>query len=127
MVGSRRWPLGTRSRASDPPVDDDAEAADGPLTVTVLPGFNSQRPNVWIRSTGATEVTDLLVTHELATGAAVAVDTPSSRLLPGEACVLTLGEPGGSVLVAARGMGDASAPEITIAAAVPVPRVDRHD
>ena len=110
---------GTKA-ADDPAVT--ATMAQSAVGVTVVPGFNSPRPNVWIRNEGTTEITDLLVTHTPRSGAPVPVPAPSQRLLPGEACVVALGDHAdGEVLVSGTARPGSGKPvEVEAGASVPV-------
>ncbi len=104
--------------------EDSADAArpvGSAIVVTVVPGFNSPAPNVWIRNDGGIEITDLVVRHVPTSGKPSVVETPSQRLLPGEACVVGLGEDAdGEVLVAGAAHREGEEP-VAVEAAATVP------
>jgi hypothetical protein len=107
---------------------DTADAVPPPesaVAVTVVPGFDSPAPKVWIRNDGASEITDLVVTHEPSTGEPAVLEAPSPRLLPGEACVVALGEGAdGKVLVAGTARREGEEPlAVEAVAAVPAAAV----
>ena len=134
-VGPRRWQRSTKParRSEGSERDGTAPVNAGPaaeaavsgadetgVAVTVVPGFHSPRPNVWIRNLGPVEVVDLQVTHEPRAGGSVAVGAPSPRLLQGEACVVTLPEAAdGEVRVAGRRADGGSSTEFAVSAVVP--------
>ncbi|GAB3047740.1 hypothetical protein GCM10027053_02070 [Intrasporangium mesophilum] len=124
--------LGPEVPTGDTPEVAAGDAADGAaggdrpaesaIVVTVVPGFNSPAPRVWIRNDGGSEVTDLVVTHAPRSGEPVVLDTPSHRLLPGEACVVALGEGAdGEVRVAGSARREGAEP-MAVEAAATVPR-----
>ena len=92
------------------------------MVLVVLPGTSGLPRQALLRNPGAREVSDLAVTNVRGTGETVSLDVPSSRLLPGEACVLALDDrASGEVSVTGKVQVEGGQPaDFTITATVPV-------
>jgi hypothetical protein len=112
---------GSEQAAADPAAER-AAPLESAVGVTVVPGFGTARPNVWVRNEGTSEITGLAVTHVPRSGEPISVPASTQRLLPGEACVVALADHAdGEVRVSGTGQGTDGRPvELVESAIIPV-------